>query len=141
GEVLGVGIGNKHDVQIRTVINFGAAKFAQTDDGQRRSSDFVPAHDDFKGVLQAGIGQGGKFSQVLLEIGQAKNVAQANAHQFGLMIAAQPQVLVGIAEAVPQIAEGLGGGLALSQAATRYQFVHEVGGANRQFGQKLGTVE
>ena len=42
------------------------------------------AADHFQRVLQAGGGQRGEFEQVLLEIGQAQNVAQPDAHQFGL---------------------------------------------------------
>ena len=41
----------------------------------------------------------------MLEIGQAQNVAQPDAHELGLVIATQPQVLVGVFQAVTQIQE------------------------------------
>ena len=61
------------------------------------------AHHDFERVLQAGIGQRGKFGEILFEIGEAEDVAQAEPHQFRLVIPAQPEKLVGIVEAVAQI--------------------------------------
>jgi len=34
--------------------------------------DFVFAHDNFKRVLQAGVGERGEFGEILLEIGEAQ---------------------------------------------------------------------
>jgi len=41
---------------------------------------FVFAHDHFQRVLQAGISEGGEFGEILFEIGEAQDVAQAEAH-------------------------------------------------------------
>ena len=65
--------------------------------------------------MQAGVGQRGKFREVLLEIRQAEDVAQADAQEFGLMIAAQPQMLVLVVQAVAQVVQNFPGGLALAQ--------------------------
>ena len=107
GEVPRPGAGHEDDVQVRAVVDFLPAEFAQADDDKGRGLELVAAHDDLQGVLQAGVGQGREFRQVLLEIGQAQDVAQADAHELGLVIAPEPQVLVRILEAVAQVAEGL----------------------------------
>ena len=82
-------------------------------------SELVLAQDDFERVLQAGVGQRGELGQVLLEVGQAQDVAQADAHELGLVIAAQPEALVRVAEAVAQVRQDFCGGLALAQPTAR----------------------
>ena len=125
---FGFRIRDEDNVQVRTVINFRSAQFAEADDDERRRLDLVLAHHDFERVLQAGVRQRGKFDQILLEIGEAENVAQADAHQFGLMIAAQPQELVLVSEAVAQIAQCFLGSFCAG-ATGRWSRVHPPGPA------------
>ncbi len=141
GKVPRLGAGDENDVQVRAVIDFRAAQFAQADDDKGRGLEFVAAHDDLQGVLQAGVGQGRELRQVLLEIGQAKDVAQADAHQFGLVIAPEPQVLVRVLKAVAQVPDRLLGGLALTQPAAGDQFIHQVRRADGQLRQEFRAVK
>src|SRR2546429_664671 len=78
-EVLYFGIGDKNDIEIGAVVEFCTAEFAQANDGERRAFQFVFAQDNFERVLQAGVGERGKFGEGLFEAGQTKNIAQADA--------------------------------------------------------------
>jgi hypothetical protein len=57
------------------------------------------------------------------------------------VVTTQPEVLVGVSEAVAEVAEGFGGGFVLAEAATGDQIIHEVGGANGQLGEEFRAVE
>ena len=101
---------------------------------------FLPEHD-LQGVAQAGVGQRGQLVLSLHRVLQVKNVAQGDPHQFSLMITPQPEVLVFIGQPVPQVGQDDFGVFAPAQLPAQFQFVHQVGGANGHFGQKLGAIE
>ena len=140
-QFLRLRIRDKQEVQVGTVINFTPAQFAEADDDERRRPDFVFAHDNFKRVLQAGVGERGEFGEILLEIGEAQDVAQAEAHQFSLVIAAQPEKLVFVIVSVAQILQNLRRHFALAQAPAGHKIVNQIRIANGGLGQKFGTVE
>ena len=91
--------------------------------------------------MEAGVGQAGQLLKILLEVGQAQDIAQADAHEFSVVVPAQPQMLVFILESVTEVVQGFFRRLAPAQAAARDQFIHHVRRANRKLGQELGPVE
>ena len=99
------------------------------------------AKDNFERVLQASVGQRGEFEEVALVVGQAEDAPQADAHEFGLMIAAQPEPLVGVVAAVPEVLQDLARGLAPGQPSAEHQFVDQVRGADGDLGKELRSVE
>src|SRR2546421_11180854 len=92
---------DENDIQIRSIINLLAAEFAQADDHEGRVFEPILPHYDFQRILQASICQRGELAEVLLGLSEAQNIAKPNAHEFSLMITAQPSVLVGIGFSMP----------------------------------------
>ena len=140
-QISGPGTGDEHDVEVGAVIQFRAAQLAEAEDNERRGFELVFAQHDFEPVAQARIGKGGKFSEVLLEVRQTENVAQADAHQLGLVVTPQPEALVFVVAAVAQILQNLFSRFAPTQPAAQLQFVHQVRRANGGFREELRAVE
>src|SRR6266498_3634695 len=124
GQIFCFGICNKNDVQVRAIIDFSAAQFAEANNNEGRLFDFVFSHDDFECVLQASISKSRKFDEILFKVSQAQNVAKADAHEFSLMIAPEPEELVFVLETMPQIGQGFVGSLALAESAARDQLIN-----------------
>src|SRR5881409_3356953 len=68
-------------------------------------------------------------------------ISQADAHELRLMIAPQPEALILVPVAMTQVAQGLLHGFAAAQPPAQDQFIHQIGRANRHFGQKFRSVE
>ena len=132
---------NEHNIEVRAVVDLASAQLAQSNNHEGRFFEFVFSQNGFEGVLEAGISEIGEFDQVLLEVSQAEDVTEADTHELGLMITAQPEALVFICVATAQVLQSLFSRFVPAQAATDHQFIDQVRRADGQFGQELGTVE
>ena len=140
-EVGGAGIGDEGDVEVGAVGEFGAAEFAQAQDGEGRFTTSMLAEDGLERVLKAGVSQVGEFVEVELEIDEAEDVAQSEAHEFGLVIAPDPGQLILVFGAVAELVEDLSGGFTPEQLAAEHEILDQIGRADGGFGEKLGAVE
>jgi hypothetical protein len=101
----------------------------------------VSVLDDFQGIADGGFGQGCQFGMGLLRIGEIQEAAQADAQLLGLLVASEPQRLVGVGAAMPQVREGFVGGAMSAEVCALDDFLDEVGSADGDFSESLGAVE
>ncbi len=90
-EVAGAWGSDEDDIEVGAVVDFAAGEFAEADDGEGCFGEAGLADDDIDGVLEAGFGEGGEFGHSLVEVGEAEDIAEADAHEFGLVVAADPE--------------------------------------------------
>jgi len=141
GQVTDAGVGDEDDIEIGTVGEFGSAEFSESDDGEGGEFASVSAHDGLEGILEAGVGEVGEFLEIEFEVGEAEDIAEAEAHELGRVVAADPGELVFVLGAVLEFGEDLGGVFAAAQVATEHQVFHEVGGADGGFGEEFRAIE
>lgn len=141
GKVSGGIGGDEDEVEVRAIDQFGAAEFAEGDDGEGGVLEAGAAGDEFEGVLDAGFSEGGEFEAGLDKMDGAEDVAEAEAHEFGLEVTAEPEVLIGVGSAMAEVLEGLGGVFLADQVAADLEFIDQVGFTNGEFGEEFGAIE
>jgi hypothetical protein len=140
-EVPGSGIGDEGDVEVGSVSEFAAAEFTEADNGEGGFAAPVTAEDGLEGVLEAGVGQVGEFLAVVLGIYELQDIPEAEAHELGLVVTADPGQLVLVIDTSSKFIEDLGGGFASGQLSAEHKIFDQVRGANGGFGEELGAVE
>ena len=83
-------------------------------------------NDDFQCVDEKGIGQGGEFCLDLFGVRQTQDIPQSETHLFGLVIAAEPKLLISIVQTLPEICQNLFGVSAASKLPTEFDSFDEI---------------
>ncbi len=125
------GLGHKKNVQVRPVIDLAPAQFAQADDAKGSAFDTGSrAAKSSSAYCRQASARHDNSSKLCSKSAKSQNVAQADAHQFGLMVAAQPQALVGVSRPVAQIGQRFLGAFGRGSGA-RWLPIHPPGPASR----------
>jgi hypothetical protein len=141
GQVTLSVLGDEEQVEVGTEGEFGATEPTETDDSERGGLQAVSVLDDLEGIADGRFGQGCQLGVGLGGVGQIEEAAQADAQLLGLLVASEPQRLVGVGAAMPQVGEGFVGGALSSEVCALDDFLDEIWGSDGDFSESLGPVE